>query len=179
MLELLPNAQKKVVKKEYFLRLLAVVLLFLLATGILFLVFISPSYFLSVEKGKIVNQEFEKRKKSNVSLDDEDLRLVIKNSKEMLDLLAPAANEYPITGLIMKIISKKNLGVIIEGLSMIYSKNGQYQIFVRGKSKNRELLKSFAENLKAEKEFSSVDLPISNFAKISDIDFNITLKTAI
>lgn len=179
MLELLPDVQKKSLKKEYFLRLVVVSLLFLFVAGILFLVFLSPSYFLSVEKGKIVNQEFENIKKSNMDADDEDLQLDIKSSKEMLALLAPSANEFSIKDLIAKIINKKSSGVIIEGLSADYSKNGQYQIVIRGTSKNRELLKSFAENLRGEKEFSDVDLPISNFAKISDIDFNITLKTAI
>lgn len=179
MLELLPNAQKKFIKKEYFLRLTAASLLFLLAAGILFLVFLSPSYFLSVEKWKIVNQEFENIKKSNINADDEDLQSDIKSSKEMLALLAPSANELSIKDLIAKIINKKSSGVIIEGLSADYSKNDQYQITIRGTSKNRELLKSFAENLRGGKEFNDVDLPISNFAKISDIDFNITLKTAI
>lgn len=179
MLELLPDVQKKSLKKEYFLRLASVSLLFLFAAGILFLVFLSPSYFLSVEKGKIVNQEFENIKKFNMDANDEELWLSVKNSKEMLALLAPATNEFSIKDLIVKIISKKSSGVIIEGLTADYSKNGQYQIVIRGTSKNRELLKSFAENLREGKEFSDVDLPISNFAKISDIDFNITLKTAI
>lgn len=179
MLELLPNTQKKALKKEYFLRFSVVFLLFLFVAGILFFIFLLPSYFLSTEKEKIVNKEFENRKKSNVDLDDEGFRLDIKNSKEMIALLLPANNEHSIKDLIAKIISKKNHGIVIDGLSMNYSKNGQHQIFIRGMSKNREFLKLFAESLRAENEFINVDLPISNFAKISDIDFNITLKTAI
>jgi len=179
MLELLPNTQKKALKKEYFLRLSVIFLLFLFVAGILFFVFLSPSYFLSTEKEKIVNIEFEKRKKSNVALDDEDFWSDIKNSKEMIALLLPSTDTHSIKDLIVKIISKKNSGIMIDGLSMSYSKNGQHQIFIRGVSKNREFLKSFSESLKAENEFTNVDLPISNFAKISDIEFNITLKTAI
>lgn len=179
MLELLPNPQRKFLKKEYFLRLSAVALSFLLATGILFLVSISPSYFLSVEKEKIVNQEFENKKKPTFAADGEDPQAAVKNSKEMLALLKPANNEFSIKDLIVKIAGKKSSGVKIDGISADYSKNGQYQIFIKGTSKNREFLKSFAENLRAEKGFNGVDLPISNFAKTADIDFNITLKTAI
>ena len=97
----------------------------------------------------------------------------------MLALLKPADGKFSMQDSIVKIISKKNSGVKIDGISMNHSKNGQYRISLRGTSKNRELLKSFAESLRAEKEFNGVDLPISNFTKISDIDFNITLNTAI
>lgn len=179
MLELLPNAQKKSIKKKYFLRLSVVALSFSLSAGILFLVSLLPSYFLSVVKENSVSQEFENKKKSASATLGEDLLVAVKNSKEIIALLKPADGKFSIHDSIVKIISKKNSGVRIDGISMNYSKDGQYRISLRGISKNRELLKSFAESLKAEKEFNGVDLPISNFAKISDIDFNIILNTAI
>ncbi|MEK9182168.1 MAG: hypothetical protein AAB781_01100 [Patescibacteria group bacterium] len=178
MLELLPNAQKKSIKKEYFLRLSVVALSFSLTAGILFLVSLLPSYFLSSVKKNSVSQGFENKKSASAAL-GEDLLVAVRNSKEMLALLKPADGKFSMQDSIVKIISKKNSGVKIDGISMNHSKNGQYRISLRGTSKNRELLKSFAESLRAEKEFNGVDLPISNFTKISDIDFNITLNTAI
>lgn len=179
MLELLPNAQKKTLKKEYFLRLSVVALLFLLAAGILFLVALSPSYFLSVVKENVVNEEFDNSIKSKRVSKNENLRDAIKDSKEMISLLRPEEDQSLIKSVILKIIDNKNSGISISGISINYSKKGQYQVVITGISKNREFLKTFADSLKSDNDFSNIDLPISNFAKISDIDFSITLKTII
>ncbi|MEK7070356.1 MAG: hypothetical protein AAB966_00960 [Patescibacteria group bacterium] len=179
MLELLPNANKKAVKKEYFLRLTIVALSFLIATEIFFLVSLLPSYFLSAVKERVVNKEFESVIKSNNSSEEKELRTTIKETKEMVASLKPKGDTFLMKDLIFKIIGRKNSGIKINGISVSYSKNGQYQIIIKGTSKDREFLKSFAEGLRSEKAFSSIDLPISNFTKISDIDFNITLKTVI
>lgn len=179
MLELLPNMQKNALKKEYLFRVAAVALSFLLAIGILSSVSLSPSYFLSIEREKVAYKEFENIKKFNNETDNGKLQADINNSREMLSALNPSEERFLIKDLILKIISEKNSGIMIDSISVNSSKKEQYQIIVKGMAKNRELLKSFAENLRAGKEFGSVDLPIANFAKISDIDFNITLKTAI
>ncbi|MBM2817592.1 MAG: hypothetical protein HW401_182 [Parcubacteria group bacterium] len=179
MLELLPNAHKKALKKEYFLRLTAVSLSFLIAVELFFLVSLLPSYFLSVVKESVVNKEFENAMKSNNNSEDKELQADIKETKEMVALLKSKGDNLLMKDLILKIIDRKSSGIKINGISVSYSKNGQYQIIVKGMSKDRELLKLFAERLRSEKAFSSVDLPISNFTKISDIDFNITLKTTI
>lgn len=180
MLELLPNTQKKALKREYFLRLLIAVFLLLSVVGTLSLVSLSPSYFLSVEKEKIVSQTFEKLEKSNKSIaEDKMLQSDIKNSQEMLILLKPPERLISINGLISKIIDKKNSGIRIDEIAATSYKKGQYQILVKGNAINRDILKSFVENLKNGGLFDSVDLPISNFTKIADIDFNITLITSI
>lgn len=179
MLELLPNVYKKAIKEEYLLRVAAVSMSFSLAAGIMLLVSLSPSYFLSAMKGKIANQEFENVKKFENDVGDKELRAEIKSSKEMIALLKSGSGSPSIKDLILKIAGKKNSGVRIDGISMNNSKDGQYQIFIKGTSDNRESLKSFADMLAVEKEFGGVDLPISNFAKTVDIDFNITLQTAI
>lgn len=180
MLELLPNAQKKSLKKEYFLRFSVVALLFLSALGIIFLVALSPSYFLSVVKERVVAEEFDNSMKSKRASEGENLQAAIKDSKEMLSLLKREGDDRSlIKSVILKIIDNKNPGIKINGISINYSKKDQYQVVVTGTSKNREFLKTFADSLKAEKDFSDIDLPISNFAKISDIDFSISLKTVI
>lgn len=179
MLELLPNTQKKALKKEYFLRLSVASLLFLFVTGILFLVSLLPSYFLSVVKERVVNEEFNNSMKSKNTLDNENLQSSIKDSKEMLYLLKPEDSQSLMESVIMKIIENKNPGISINSISINYSKKGQYQAIITGTSKNREFLRTFADKLKMEKDFNNIDLPISNFAKISDIDFNINLKISI
>ena len=96
----------------------------------------------------------------------------------MLELLKSGENKILIGSLISKIIEKKNAVIAINSFSVNLSKKDKYELFVSGTAKKRKDLKVFAESLRSSKEFGSVDLPISNFAKIADIDFSVTLKTA-
>ena len=179
MLELLPNKQKNAVKKEYRLRLLSVLFLLLAFVGILSVVSISPSYFLSVEKEKIVKREFDQIVKSNEAIaDDKQFRSDIDRTKEMISLLKPSDKHISASDLISKIISKEHSGVRINRFTITPAKGEQYQILMGGNAANRDILKLFVENLKNSSWFETVDLPISNFTKIYDIDFSITLKTA-
>ena len=52
----------------------------------------------------------------------------------------------------------------------------QGQILVSGLAKNREGLVAFIEDLKNKADFLSVESPISDFAKDSDISFTLNIK---
>lgn len=180
MLELLPKNQKKALKREYFLRVLAVALLMLSAVGAPSLVSLSPSYFLSLEKEKIVAKQFAEIEKSRkIIMDDKEFQSDIKNLKEVIDLLKPFEKTISIGDFIANIVSNKNYEIKIYSITANYYKKDKYQIIVNGNAINRDMLKSFVENLKGSNLFENVNLPISNFTKITDIDFGITLITAI
>lgn len=178
MFELLPENQKKTLKKDYFFRLATVILASVLALSIFSFVFLLPSYFLSVVKEKAVSNEFDLAVKNKNIQKEQDLQLSIKKSKEMLGILKIGEDKISIKDLIFKIVEKKNSGIMIGGFSINLSKNNKYEILITGTAQKRDNLKTFAENLKASKEFDGVDLPISNFAKIADIDFSIMLKSS-
>ena len=180
MLELLPKNQKKALKREYFRRILVVALLLLSAVGASSLVSLSPSYFLSLEKEKIVAKKFEEIEKSRkTTMDDKEFQFDIKNLKEMVDLLNPSEKIISIGDFIANIVNNKNYGIKIYGITANYYKKDKYQIIVNGNATSRDMLKSFVENLQGNGLFENIDLPISNFTKIANIDFNITLVTAI
>lgn len=178
MFELLPDKQKRALKRDYFFRLIIVILVSVSALSVVSIVFLLPSYFLSVVREKAVSQEFDLAVKSKSALKEQELQAGIKKSKEMLKLLKSGESKILIRDLILKIIEKKNTGIAIGGFSVNLSKNNKYEILMTGTARKRDNLKMFAENLRAGKEFSGVDLPISNFAKIADIDFSIMLKSS-
>lgn len=180
MLELLPKNQKKALKREYFLRVLAVVLLLSFAVGVLSLVSLSPSYFLSLEKENIVAKQFaEMEKTRNTTAGDKEFQSDIKNFNETLVLLKPSEKIVLVGGFIANIVNNKNHGIKIYDITANSYKKEKYQIIIKGNASNRDILKSFVENLKGGGLFESVDLPISNFMKIADIDFDITLIATI
>ena len=109
MLELLPKNQKKALKREYFRRILVVALLLLSAVGASSLVSLSPSYFLSLEKEKIVAKQFAEIEKSRkTTMDDKEFQFDIKNLKEMVDLLKPSEKIISIGDFIANIVNNKN-----------------------------------------------------------------------
>ena len=149
----------------------------MLALSAISVVLLTPSYFLSVVREKAISEEFDRAVKSKDTLSEQELRTNVNKSKEMLELLKSGESKILIGSLISKIIEKKNAGIAINSFSVNLSKR-QIRAFCKRHGKKREDLKVFAESLRSSKEFGSVDLPISNFAKIADIDFSVTLKTA-
>jgi hypothetical protein len=75
-----------------------------------------------------------------------------------------------------KIIANKNTNIQITELSFAVLTGGQGQFFISGISKNREGLIAFIEDLKFKAGFVSVESPISDFAKDSDIPFTLNIK---
>lgn len=178
MFELLPENQKKTLKKDYFFRLATVILASVLVLSAFFAVLLLPSYFLSAVKEKAVSEEFDLTAKSKNIQKEQELQLSIRKSKEMLDILKTGEDKISIKDLIFKIVEKKNSGIVIDGFLINLSKNNKYEILITGTAQKRDNLKIFAENLRSSKEFDSIDLPISNFAKVADIDFSIMLKSS-
>lgn len=180
MFELLPKNQKKELKREYFLRILTVILFLFFVIGILSLVSISPSYFLSLEKEKIVAKQFaEMEKLRNTNESDKESQSEIKKFKELNSFLKPPEKIVLIGDLVANIVNDKSQGIKIHNISVNSYKKEKYQVIIKGNASSRDILKLFVENLKEGGMFESVDLPISNFMKVTDIDFYITLITTI
>jgi hypothetical protein len=78
-----------------------------------------------------------------------------------------------------KITSSKNPSIKITKLSFSLIKQGQGEFVVSGVSKNRDGLVSFIEDLKTKVGFTSVESPVSDFAKDSDISFTLTIKLTL
>lgn len=85
------------------------------------------------------------------------------------DRLPPSVN-------FQKIISQKNSGIKINRLSFIANKENPDQFLVNGVAKNRDALVIFIQDLKKVEGFTSVESPVSDFAKNLDIVFTVNIK---
>ncbi|PIP86648.1 hypothetical protein COV42_00155 [Candidatus Campbellbacteria bacterium CG11_big_fil_rev_8_21_14_0_20_44_21] len=175
MPNLLPQNNKKKIREEYLLRLLALVLVFSFITFLLASVFFLPSYFLSKNKAGLASEKIsflksyvEKTQKSGLSED------VISTNLKIKTLSFPEKIKFHLS--IRSILDKKAAPIRITSLVLRSINDEKKSLFVGGIASDRDSLIDFTESLKTINDFSAVNLPVSNLAKNKDIDFNIELK---
>ncbi len=176
MINLIPNQEKKEKIKDFYFRL---VIVFFVVLGFCFFVAfasILPSYFLSLVNKNVINAKLEMQKREPLLLTDQNSLAAIEDLKSKINLIESAEkNKYLISQkVINEIILQKINDIKITQLSYEDSGGGK-KISVRGIAGSRERLLLFRRALEDDITFKKVDLPISNFVKDSNIEFNLTL----
>ena len=177
MINLIPNAEKKETIKDFYYRL---VVLFFIMAGISFLiafVAILPSYFLSSTKNRIVNTKLEMQKSEPVPVLNSQTLVVIKDLNTKLTLIEKTQNSKftILKEIINAIVLKKMSNIKITDISYKNDLLKGKQISIQGNAPSREVLLLFRQKLEDDTTFKSVDLPISNFIKGSNIQFYLNL----
>jgi len=180
MINLIPNEEKKRMVRGFYFRL-SVLLLFMLCLGIFIAILsILPAYFLSSSKRSIAEQKLAVQKAEAVTLSDQETGDVLKDINTKLSVIEIAAkNKFLISEeVINAILSKKVSTIKITKIS--YEDGGAKgrKISVEGTALSRDVLLAFRKALESNPSFKSVDLPISNFVKGSNIQFYLNITPA-
>lgn len=176
LIDLLPTERKRAFRKNYFLRLATVAVLgaavLLLVHGVL----LAPSYFFLAEAK--ANEEARLRfieERLASSGDQEIVRRLTKLDRETEHLstigVAPAASAT-----VRSLLALPRSGITLVGISYTppAGKNaGRLQL--TGTATTRNALRAYQSTLGTLPGVSAVDLPISAYAKESDIPFTVTL----
>ncbi len=163
--------------KGFYFRLVVLFLFMfslVLAVGILGLL---PAYFFSSAKNNAVKKKLEIQKTEIVPTFDQETGAVIKDINKKLNLIETAnKNTFPVSQKVLQaILSKKAPSIKITQISYDNSPQNGKRIRIGGTAPSREVLLSFRQSLEDDKNFKSVDLPISNFVKGSNIQFYLSL----
>ncbi len=177
MINLIPNAEKKEMIKGFYHRL---AVLFLIMAGVSFLiafVAILPSYFLSSVKNRIVNTKLKIQKSEPTPVSNSQTLAVIKDLNTKLTLIEKTQNSKVtiLKEVINTIILKKTPNIKITDISYESDPLKGKKISIQGNAPSREVLLLFRQKLEDDNTFKSVDLPISNFVKGSNIQFYLSL----
>ena len=172
MSNLLPESNKKNIRKEYLLRIFLTFLILSSLTLILLSFFLLPSYFLSKNKSLIAEDKTEFLTNYVLEREKSGVVLVLMETNEKMEALH--LESVKATSIISAILDKKNKNVDITGLTFRNSQEDK-KFFIDGRSLNREALISFAESLKSTPGFFNVDLPISNLTRSENLDFGIRI----
>lgn len=177
MINLIPNEDKKQMSRDFYLRLVTLFFVMLSMSLLTASVLILPSYFLSYVEKNTINANLELQKNKLVPLPDQDTLMTVKDLKNELDLVENAKKNQGVFSqkVMNEIISKKTPGIKITGIFYQNDSKTGGRVNISGRASNREILLSFRLALENDAAFSKVDLPISNFVKGSDIEFNLSL----
>ncbi len=185
MINLLPVSEKQNIAKIYHLRVAAVCMA--LAAGVLVvsLVAMVPSYLSAKTKYDSADGLSKIAKDQATSASQADMEKVVTSANEKISALQGVSDSDSVRELTTKILAAKGPQVRLTGLSFdlgasVGAKGAQSakKISVQGVSQGREDLIAFVDALNTEKQFTSVDLPISNFVKEKNIDFAINITLA-
>lgn len=177
---LLPEDEIKTLRKEYHIRLFITVVFFIssfLTIGIFSLI---PSYiYTNSMEDKIAQKASDIEKNRKASGIDAIERELISDNKKIKKLISDSSNTASYLNLIQSIISSRKPGITIDSFNISKGEGTSTPIVIifQGKSPTREALISFREGLELERNFSKVELPISDLVKNKDLTFSIRLET--
>ncbi len=171
-------------RKGFYFRLLVLFLVMGSVSIIIAFVAILPAYFLSSVKSNLINTKLEAQKREVVPLPDQETLAVIEDLDKKLDIIEKANKSKFVVSerVINAVLAKKMPEIKITDIA--YEKNSKNdptlgpRISIQGSAPSREMLLLFRKALEDDATFKSVDLPISNFVKGSNIQFYLSLIPA-
>jgi hypothetical protein len=176
MISLIPNEEKKKMRRDFYLRVATVSLWMLSLSMFLAIIGILPSFFISDVRKNTATQKLEVQKKELTPSINEQSLSDLKDLKNKLTLIENSSNDkfFVSKDIINQILSRKMSDIKITQISYNTDSFGK-KINIAGQAPSRERLLLFRQALESSNAFTKVDLPISNFIKGSHIQFFLTL----
>lgn len=183
MSNLLPKTEKELLQKEYFIRLLIVILWLLIGSMILSIGFLAPSYIVLEVKKNTAEEQIKLLNESILNKNSVETEKRLNTIMVKIETLNKQ-DKISLSNFVNKIIEKKPAGVYITDFlyNKVQKKDATEKIItLSGTANQRDSLLKFKDNLSATGFFKDVNLPLSNLTKDEDVDFliNLTLDEKI
>jgi hypothetical protein len=174
MVNLLPQAAKRHLVVEYYVRV-ATVWFFLLTGAMVVLgMFLVPISVLVGLQLSAYDETFTRVSADNATFGDSEKAVLAANvvASELNRVTAYA----PVLDLVSTVEGLAEHTISIDGVNLERSKAGAVEtITVTGEATTRAALAAFRDRIEAEPRFKSAALPISNLAKDKDVPFSIAI----
>lgn len=174
-INVLPEGQKKKIRRNYWIRFTSMLLYILAFAGIISALLLFPAYFFSKEKERIAESRLESFNLANPELKTDNLDQIISDINGKLTLLSSKPSTNVGEKIINNLISTKPVGINFS--QILYNKrtDGVSVLEVHGTASDRTALRSLKGIIESNPNFSEVDLPISNFIESTDINFKVSM----
>lgn len=173
MFNLLPQPEKDALRLEYRTRLAVVWLWFFLATLLIAVALLLPSYVFSVQKEKVAARRVEML--SHVVTREEATALFALLAEAQSK--ATRAKDSPPSSFserIAAVARETPAGISLSGFSLaLVGEEGKQPFFIHGIAAERNVLVSFARELERTGLFEKVEVPLPLLAKESGIEFSL------
>lgn len=177
-MNLLPEKNKILLKKEYFKRVFVTLGIFLIFAVLAAIAVLAPSGVFIFSRKNDFEKELAAFVKNANKINGEKSIVEVNQINSRLKILENKWSGRDLNALIKKIIDNKNAGVKIKLLS--YNNGNAAEggiITISGEAARRQDLFTFESGLKKEFGEDKVASPISNMIKEKDLIFTLTLKT--
>lgn len=175
MFKLITEEKQKLIRKEYLLRRTIIMVAAFAAVLIVGIVGLFPSYILSNSRYSEVLSRTEILKTSQTQSERNELLEWLKSTTNKLVFLSPSLDTDRPVEIFKNFLNEDRLGIKITSLS--WKKNGEkITVIISGVASDRQKLLNFEQEINSSGEFSKFSLPVSQYAKEKDIDFQITVS---
>ena len=175
MANLLPEEKRKQIERERWVHMITIGVIFFLVTTVLALVALIPSLFLSRSKGEDTQREVGLIQAFVKLQEESGTAQTVRDTQIRLLLLGEELEELSLIGVVENLVDSVNSRVGIDAIRFSRTSNQEGSLILEGFALTREDLLAFAKELENVPLFTDVNLPVSNLARGSDIDFIITV----
>lgn len=178
MFNLLPKSNKELIRREYHMRLAVVSLWLLCGALVIASLLLLPSLFLSSALEKAATLRFDALSRGTDGEEAAALDALLAGTAARAALLKGGSPNVLLHELLMLIASITTDRISLAGISFGALSEGKRDITLTGIARDRAGLLSFVRALEKTDVFERVETPISNFAKDTDINFDVRLRGA-
>lgn len=171
----LPENLKNEFKKQYYIRLTIVTGLFIILVQVVSMFFIFPSWTLSVSKKQELTSSIDAFSSSTINNRSGSGALSISTTNQILHILNINFGYPHAIPLYNAVLLLKKPGVQLSKFSYSSKSDTDALMSIEGIASTREVLVTFVKDLKSSGSFTSVDLPVSNLAQDTHINFVISI----
>ncbi len=174
MINLISREQKKSFIKGY-RKHFAIVCLLLLFTSIMIgSILLTPAYLAYTSKLESLQKSIETVLSLRGSGEETNTDYLLKDIQKKISILGSREKRFNPTDTIDQILLAKKNEISITSLAFT-EKGGKKILEVKGVALTRGALIAFVEALEKNESFSKVNLPVAQFIKEEDLDFNIEI----
>lgn len=176
MFNLIPDAVKEKILKDYKERRVVVWLFALFSLSVMIVIFLLPAYVHVFFEEKNMRADVEVVKNSLQLKKADDVVGKIKRTNEQLKTLSPVKSQIRASEIVEKALRTRNSTIHITEIEYMETKTSSSTLLLKGVADRRESLREFVTKLESTEGFVKVELPVSNFAKDKNIDFSINIS---
>jgi len=177
-IDLLPEDRARALRQAYFVRLAVVGVFLLSGVAIVHGVLLLPSYLYLNHQVRERTIELERLSQGLAGSEEQEVSARVKSLSESAAHLARLSTTPKASAAIAAVIEVPRSGIRLTGFSYAPAETGA-KMTVTGIASTREALRAFEQALRTQPYVESADLPISAYAKESEIPFVITLTGSL
>lgn len=175
-IDLLPQKSARARIREYYIRLTVVVLISVTILACVASVSITPTYLLISENLTARGVTLSGLKLKSTATDEREITARIASLLSYTNAVLALKNVSPASTLVASVLAIPRTGILISSMSYVSGSGGKAtSLLLSGSATTRNTLRDYQIALGQSPRILSVDLPVSVYAKDTNIPFNMTL----